>query len=280
MATKVHSLILWGLWWGLWIGFSGIVLGPDFVRAAPAPLSPRPQVDVLVFANGDRMTGHLERMEDKKVFFRAEEVGELDIPWEKILRLQTSGEFAVILIGKKVQNGQPDPKVPQGKTDVTGPNLTVHTLTGPKVYPVKRIAFLVDEKTSRTNVDHMPGLLDGWKGSVTAGASLEESTQTVSTYNSGVVLSRGVPSVPWMLPDSRTLLGFTSTYGSISQPNSPALETNIFHGSLEQDKYLSPNSYLLGQAIFDHNSTQGLDLQQIYGLGGGYTLMKQRRSGT
>ncbi|MHB1285153.1 MAG: DUF481 domain-containing protein [Leptospirales bacterium] len=262
---------------GLWIGFFGFVLCPGFVRAAPAPSSPKIRMDVLQFTNGDRITGQLERMRKKKVFFKTEEVGELKIPWEKILRLQTSGKFAVILIGKKIRYGHHDLVVPQGRIDVTGPNLTVYTLTGPEVYPVKRIAFLVDEKTYRKNVDHIPGVLDGWKGSVTGGASLVESTQTVSTYNSGISLSRGVPSVPWMLPDSRSLLGFTSTYGSISQPNSAPLETNIFHGNLEQDKYLSTNSYLLGQGIFDHNSTQGLTLQQIYGLGGGYTFMKREK---
>ena len=254
-----------------------LVLCAGTVRPAHSASLPRTPPDVLVFANGDRVTGRLERMKGGTVFFKSEDAGELSVTWGKIRELHVPEPFAVIPVGITVRFGLPDKLVPQGSIDVAGPQLTVHTAAGEVVLPVDKVAYLVDETTYKTNVTHEPGLLQGWTGSVTAGASMVESTQNVSTFNSGIALARTVPSAPWMVPADRTLLGFTSTYGSISQPNAPALETNIFHGSAEQDKYVSSDFYALAQAIFDHNSTQGLNLQQTYGGGVGYNILRSAR---
>ena len=55
----------------------------------------------------------------------------------------------------------------------------------------------------------------------------------------------------------------------------PNLETAIFHADAERDEYVSERVYLLAQTAFDHNYSQGLDLQQVYGAGIGWTVVKQ-----
>jgi hypothetical protein len=58
-------------------------------------------------------------------------------------------------------------------------------------------------------------------------------------------------------------------------PPSPAsvARTHIFHTDFEHHRYFTPKLYALGSVAFDHNSTQGLDLQQAYGAGLGATLV-------
>jgi hypothetical protein len=51
-------------------------------------------------------------------------------------------------------------------------------------------------------------------------------------------------------------------------------KTNIVHFDAEQDWYVSPRFYFLVDAAFDHNYSQGLNLQQLYGGGLGYTVLK------
>src|SRR5262249_26096927 len=51
-------------------------------------------------------------------------------------------------------------------------------------------------------------------------------------------------------------------------------KTSIFHTDFEHDKYVTPRLYVLGGLSYDHNFSQGLDLQQIYGGGLGYTVFK------
>ena len=78
-----------------------------------------------------------------------------------------------------------------------------------------------------------------------------------------------------MLPArNRTLFEYNQAYGSTSQALNPTIKANIFHAEGERDEYVSRRLYLFGNAAFDHNFSQGPDLQQRYGGGLGYTLLK------
>lgn len=77
-----------------------------------------------------------------------------------------------------------------------------------------------------------------------------------------------------MTPSNRTLFDFSAAYGTVDQPGSPELKTAIYHADAEQDRYFSPRLFGFGQAAFDHNYSQGLDLQQMYGGGLGWIAYK------
>jgi hypothetical protein len=48
----------------------------------------------------------------------------------------------------------------------------------------------------------------------------------------------------------------------------------IYHADAERDEFFSPRFFALAQTAFDHNYSQDLDLQQIYGGGLGWTVLK------
>jgi hypothetical protein len=111
-----------------------------------------------------------------------------------------------------------------------------------------------------------------------------QATQKQYTFNGAVNLARVVPTVTWLNPTSRTTIDFTGSYGKITQPAYtsegvfyPETDTKsaIYHADAEQDQYFSPRLYALVQTAFDHNYSQGLDLQQIYGGGIGWTILKK-----
>ncbi len=93
--------------------------------------------------------------------------------------------------------------------------------------------------------------------------------QKDETFTAGIALVRTEPTESWLNPSTRTLLGFTAAYGKISQPGTPDIKTAIYHAGAEEDKYFSPRLFGFGQAAFDHNFSQGLNLQMSYsgGLG-------------
>ena len=253
---------------GLLIAFGGT----GFLSAAHAAENTLLS-DTLILDNGDRLTGQLEKMDGATVFFKTDGLGEVKASWTKVRELHTKRIYSVITVQDKKTKDFSKSPVPAGPIDVTDNILVIHTNTGEQRIPVKDIAFIVDKSTYDSNISKL-GFFNGWSGSITAGASIVQATQTVNTYNTGISLVRSVPKAPWLNTSDRTILNFNSTYGSISQPNTPTIETSIYHGDAEQDKYLSQNFYLLGQAIIDHNSTQGLNLQQVYGGGLGYTVFK------
>jgi hypothetical protein len=85
-----------------------------------------------------------------------------------------------------------------------------------------------------------------------------------------------------MLPRNRTTVDVSESYGNLSTPvipptNPPTASvvlTSIFHADAERDEYFSPRLYALADTTFDHNFGQGLQLQQVYGVGIGYTAVK------
>jgi hypothetical protein len=69
--------------------------------------------------------------------------------------------------------------------------------------------------------------------------------------------------------------GKNTSPGAIPQtvPPTPDVTTlsSIFHADAERDEYFSPRFYALADTSFDHNYAQGLQLQQVYGGGVGWT---------
>ncbi|MGH9527515.1 MAG: DUF481 domain-containing protein, partial [Terriglobales bacterium] len=51
-------------------------------------------------------------------------------------------------------------------------------------------------------------------------------------------------------------------------------KTSVFTAALEQDQYFSRSLFVLAQAQLDHNFAQGLQLQQSYGPGIGWTAFR------
>lgn len=241
-------------------------------RAAAAPAKPGP--DVLVFSNGDKLTGKLDHEAGGSVFFASDNAGTVQVPWAKLKELHTEGPFAVIETGSPVGRKKANLDIPIGTISIDGDTLTVTTQHGTQQIPVKSIAYIVDQSTFDKNVNKKQGFTQGITGAITAGASTVNSTQNSVSINSGIVLSRVVPPVTWMPARQRTLLDFNSNYGKVTQPNTPTVKTNILHAGIEEDEYLSPRFYLLEQAMWDHNYSQGLDLQQLYGGGAGFSAIK------
>jgi hypothetical protein len=256
-----------GLLWGLLLHS----LSVQPVLAAP-PVSINQ--DLLTLKNGDTLKGKLDSGDAKTITFVSEGAGKLVIAWTYVKSLRVPEAFAVLSKSVRVRQGMPNRMVPEGSLDVEGPTLTVATPSGPVQMPVADVTHLVEAKTYEKMVYGVEHLWQGWTGSLSGGASFVEATQSLETFNFGIAFTRTIPSVSWLEPDDRTILGFTTTYGTISQPNTPSISTSIFHGDAEQDEYFSRDFYALVQALYDHNSTTGLDLQQIYGAGVGYTVLR------
>src|SRR5579885_653573 len=243
-----------------------------FVLSALAILraQPAPAPDVIVFTNGDRITGHLIEANDSKVIFKHDGLGELTIEWSKIKELRTAGQVAVIRQGVKISRDENVSAVPHGTLAADGQTLQ---LAPAQSIPVKDAAAVVPEPEFRNAVTRRPGITEDWKGAITLGATLVQATQNNRTFNGAISLSRIEPAEAWMNPQNRTDFNASATYGENTQPNTPAIKTSIFHADLQRDQYLTRSIFAFGAAAYDHNFSQGLDLQQTYAGGIGWTAI-------
>jgi hypothetical protein len=240
----------------------------------------KPEPDVIVFNNGDQLTGTLERATGDSFVFKSDIVGEVTVSADKIKELHSNGKFVALKKSEKITRTSKQPGTITYADNTVSVAATSSSTS--ETVPVKDLAYLIDSATFTKEVTSNPGIWYGWHGAVSGGITLIESTQTGQNYNAAVNLVRLVPSVDFLPPRTRSTINVLETYGKIDQPFIPTTpptlasvtKTNIFHADAEHDKYFSPMFYGLVGASFDHNYSQGLNLQQIYGLGLGWTLIK------
>jgi hypothetical protein len=244
---------------------------------AQAPAAAAPAPDVLVFTNGDQLTGKLVREAGGSVTFHSDMAGDVTVTWDKIKSIKTAQQFAVIQQGQHVNRKTADADIAKGNVQVEDNQVKVTpgTAGASKDIPVKDAQYVIDTPTYTKELRGNPGFFSGWAGSFTAGATLVEATQNSRGFTGNAALVRAIPSVDWLDPRNRTIFDFTGAYGQVTQPGTTGTKTNIIHFDAEHDWFVSPRFYFLADASFDHNYSQGLNLQQVYGGGVGYTLIKE-----
>ena len=247
-------------------------------QAKPAAAAAPAAKDVLVFTNGDQLSGTLDRGVGDSIVFKSDMAGEITVKLDKIKELRTNGNFAVLQHGVPVKESR---KLTPAKIDMTEQGIVLATGkdANPAPIPIKNVAYIIDEKTYQSELVRKTSLLRGWNGTANLGASFEEATQHGGTFNAGLSLVRQIPVLTFFRPRNRTTVNVQETYGTLTTPvlppNPPSpdatVKTSIFHADAERDEYFSKKGYGFAVTAFDHNFSQALDLQQIYGGGIGYT---------
>jgi hypothetical protein len=258
---------------------SGVLIQPGVAQEKPAT----PPPDVVVFKNGDQLTGTLERGEGTNIIFKSDIVDEVTISLDKVKELRSNGSFIILKKDEKATHMSRESgniAVGDETSTLTHPNGVSETM------PDKDLAFIVDSATYNKEIIQNPGIWYGWNGSITGGATVLQSTSFGQTFTAGVSLVRTIPTVPYLPPRTRTTFDLIETYGKLTQPTVPqtnpptpdaVAKTHIFHTDFEHDKYFTPRMYVLGGFQFDHNFSQGLDFAQIYGVGIGWTAIKDAK---
>ena len=271
--VKLNSLLVLSL-------ISGVLFQPMKAGAQAAAAKPAP--DVIVFTNGDQLTGTLERATGDSFVFKSDIVGEVTVTADKIKELHAGGKFVALKKNEKITRTS---KKPAGITyaDSVISLSDESSSTTPETVPVKDLAYLIDSDTYTKEVTSNPGIWYGWHGAVSGGVTLIESTNYGETFTAAVNLIRQIPTVSFLPPRTRSTVNVLETYGKLTQPTVPqttpptpdsVAKTNIFHADAEHDKYFTPRVYGLVGLSFDHNYSQGLNFQQIYGAGIGWTVVK------
>jgi hypothetical protein len=232
--------------------------------------------DSIVFTNGEKLVGHLIKSSGDSVTFKSDIAGQVTVPWAKVQELHTADQFAVIPTSVKVAKKENVANLPQGSLAMADQKIVVtppSAAASPPV-PVAEAQYVVEQADFQKYTKGHPGFFSDWNGGVTAGIALVEATQKSQNYTGAITLSRTEPAVEWLNPSNRTIANFNISYGKVTQPHTPDIKTEIYHADLERDEYFTPRVYFFVQAAFDHNFSQGLNFQQLYGGGIGWTALK------
>ncbi|MGH9533897.1 MAG: DUF481 domain-containing protein [Terriglobales bacterium] len=223
------------------------------------------RADTLTLGNGDEVSGKLIRADAKAIIFNADLMGNITLQWKQIRTLNTAAGVVVIAV-----KGPPV----SGTLTYANGQLYILPAAGPEIiWPLKRVHLILSPVLFNRYIARHPNAFQGWHGAIAGGLSFVSATQSSRSYTTTINLTRPIPNVSWLPPRSNTQFSLQETYGSLTQPGFPEVKTSVFSTQLEQDKYFSGQFFVLGRGQLDHNFAQGLQLQQSYGSGIGWTAL-------
>jgi hypothetical protein len=274
--------------------FSGVLLGflacalffSALERGASQARAQAP--DTLTLIDGEQLIGKLVRVHAGAVTFHSDIAGDVTVPLAKVKTLH-AGQFAVLGKDQHITRKTAVDKIPVGTIVIE--NDTVHVSPSPaeeKAFPAKGVDSLIDAATFNRDLHGKRDFFTGWNGPVTLGASLVESTNSAQTYTGSVALVRAVPSSDWLPLSSKTIVNLSASYGLAKDPQivvngivlqtASVTKTDILHGGAEFDKYGSQAFFGFVSASADHNFGSGLQLQQAYGGGLGWSVLNNPKN--
>ena len=218
-----------------------------------APLQAAPKTDILVFHNGDRLTGETKGLERGKLSFKTDATGTIEIEWDKVASLQTDQYLEVELSDGRRHFGRASLAQTEGQ-------LKLRVGSGSNTREV-RLAEVV-----RLAPIEQGGFFDRLDGYVTAGYDYTKSSGVRQATFTGGLSSRDEKR-QWAIDSSATL---------ISQSGQD--DTNRYNIGAFNRRFLADRWFVQGFGSFEGNDELGIDLRTTIGAAYGRFLRQDQKT--
>jgi putative salt-induced outer membrane protein len=218
--------------------------------------------DQIVLKNGDRLTGTIQKSDDKALIIKTEFAGEVTVQWEAVQDFKSDQPLHVGL-----KNGE----TVVGPVTASSGKVEVSTKTAGNVETTKESVVVMRndaEQAAWQKLQH-PGLLQGWEGGINLGFALTSGNS--ETKN----LALAFNGVRTGLHDKLTLYA-GSVYATNDAPDAnPHLTANTNKGGLRYDRDIRGRLFGYVNADFATDALQDLNLRSVVGGGLGWHAIKR-----
>jgi len=227
---------------------TGVLIAALLAISVPAIAADK--TDVVIFLNGDRLTGEFKSLERGRLRFKTDATDTISIEWDDVAFLKSNQNIQV-----EMENGVRYLGHLSSATDEK--QLVVETDSGPVGLDTEHVILM-------TPIEEQG--LDRIDGDISAGYNFAKADEVTTTYLSVDLNYRA---------ESRIIsLDFDSLF-SDSSSNEPSQNLSL---DLEYTRLLA-NRWLAGGIVtFDRNDELGLDLRTSIGGGGGRILHQSNNS--
>jgi putative salt-induced outer membrane protein len=215
--------------------------------------------DQITLKNGDRLTGTIEKSDEKQLVIKTEFAGEVTVQWPAVQEIKSDQQLHVGL-----KNGQ----TVVGPVSTTDGRIEVSTkTTGNVEAPKENIAVMRSdaEQAAWEKLQH-PGLLQGWAGGVNVGFGLTAGNS--ETKN----LALAFNGVRTGLRDKLTL--YTTSVYATSATATPNVTANNNKGGARYDRDITKRLFAFVNADFFTDALQDLNIRALGGGGLGFHVIK------
>jgi putative salt-induced outer membrane protein YdiY len=209
------------------------------------------QADTVLLVNSDRLSGEIQKLEDKRLYLKTEYAGVIEIDWSMVQGLTPD---------QTLRLSMRDGRTVTGTVKGSGEGLQVSSL------PPESLVLPQSVKTI-SKPDEDETFWSRWDGSVELGYSLTRGNSNIS--QSSVGANTEYESARLRLQGSASSL-FSK------QPGARSASTHAAFTRL--DVYLKPHAFAFTQGSLDRDEAQLLRLRTSVGAGLGWQAFRSRRA--
>lgn len=208
----------------------------------------------ITLKNGDRISGTIVSMTDKKLTVKTDYAGSIDINWEAVA--QFSSEQALVVT-------RTDKQVLTGKVNTQDSQLVVAAPAGQQVVPMAEVA-VIRSPADQAAYEHSlhPGFLEGWAGGGNLGLALARGNSDTTNLALGFNAERPTTTDKWTI-------NATSLYATSTADNVTTTSANALGGFIRYDHNLTKRLFAFGlfAGAYDHAQDLNERINPSGGLG-------------
>jgi putative salt-induced outer membrane protein len=220
--------------------------------------------DQVVLSNGDRLTGSITKSDGKTLVIKTEFAGEVTIQWTAVQSLTSAAPLHVVTASKTVV----------GAVTTTDANLAVSTTPGGSVdIPrVEVMALRNDQEQAAYEKSLHPTLLQGWVGGANVGFALTGGNSETKNLAIAFTADRKTSH------DEIALYTNTIYARNDAAGATPSVTANATQGGARYDRNFTKRVFGFGNADFQTDALQNLNLRSVFGGGLGFHAINTSRT--
>jgi len=209
----------------------------------------------VTLKNGDRLTGAIVSVSDKKLTIKTAYAGLITVGWDAVATFSTEQPMVVTRTDKQVVSGAVNTKDSE---------VVVNTTSGAQQIPMAEVAVMrspADQAAYEKSLH--PGILEGWAGGGNVGLALARGNSDTTNLALGFNAARPTTTDKWTIQAA-------SLYSTSTANNVTTTTANALGGLIRYDHNLTPKLFAFGLFAGSYDHAQDLDVRVSPSGGLGY----------
>ena len=215
----------------------------------------------VTLKNGDRLTGTIVSLSDKKLTVKTDYAGDITIDWDAVAQFSSDQTMVVTRTDKQVVSGT---------VATQDSSVVVNSASGTQTIPQSDVA-VIRSQADQAAYEHSlhPGFLEDWTGGGSLGFALARGNSDTTNLALGFNADRKTTTDEWNLTAA-------SLYTTSTANNVTATTANTFGGSITYSHNLTPRVFGFGMFSGLYDDLQDLNERLSPNGGLGYHLIASK----
>ena len=215
----------------------------------------------VTLKNGDRVTGSIVNVSDKKLTIKTAYAGVITIDWDAVAQFTTEQPMVVTRTDKQVVSGPVSTKEP---------DIVVNSTSGTQTIPMAEVAVM-RSPADQAAYEHSlhPGFLEGWAGGGSFGLALARGNTDNTNFALGFNAARETAKDKWTIQAA-------SLYARSKADGVTSTTANTLGGLIRYDRNLTQKLFAFGILTGLYDEAQDLNERVSPGGGLGFHLIASK----